>query len=242
MNNNQIQSGEPTPQQQVQGQQQEQQGQVQGQEQAQQVQEQQQQQAQAPQDLLQQVTQELEQLKQQNAALQAQLAFFGQQAGGEPTPQIQQQDPFEGLEDDDVLTVADVKRLMAQVQRPAVDPNLYKEIQMLKLSVQEPNWQDVIKNYLPDMINSNPLLGQMIQNAPNPLEAALHIAKLNPRYQQQQQAPQQQSQQIINQLINKPASPDQFGGGGGVSKADKIAAMSDEEFEKYVQDVLSGKV
>ena len=134
---------------------------------------------------------------------------------------------------------------MAQVQKPAVDPNLYKEIQMLKLSVQEPKWQETIKNYLPDMINSNPLLGQMIQNAPNPLEAALHIAKLNPRYQQQQQqqqAPQQQSQQIINQLINKPASPDQFGGGGGVSKADKIVSMSDEEFDKYVQDVLSGKV
>jgi len=242
MNNNQIQSGEPTPQNQGQGQeqgqqQQQQQAQNQGQGQQQEV------------DIIQQMREELEELKRQNAALQAQLAFFGgQQPVGEPTPQEQQgqpQDPFEGLEDDDVLTVADVKKLMAQVQRPAVDPNLYKEIQMLKLSVQEPNWQDIIKNYLPDMINSNPLLGQMIQNAPNPLEAALHIAKLNPRYQQQQQqqqVPQQQSQQIIDQLINKPASPDQFGGGGGVSKADKIASMSDEEFDKYVQDVLSGKV
>ena len=240
MDKNQIQVGEPTPQNQGQGQGQEQEQQVQGQEQ--------QEQQQAPQDLLQQVTQELEQLKQQNAALQAQLAFFGQQPGGEPTPQMQQeqpqQNPFEGLEDDDVLTVADVKKLMAQVQKPAVDPNLYKEIQMLKLSVQEPKWQETIKNYLPDMINSNPLLGQMIQNAPNPLEAALHIAKLNPRYQQEQQQQQQQQapQQIINQLMNKPASPDQFGGGGGVSKADKISAMSDEEFDKYVQEVLSGKV
>jgi len=249
-------SGEPTPQ-----------TEEQKSEQSQQQQQQQDEMRTVPLSALKKVTEELKQLKEQNAALQAQMAFAGQAMGqqpnlGAPTPQgqqvgqVQQQqqsNPFEGLEDDEVLTVADAKKLLAQIpQQPAVDPNLYKEVQMLKLSVQEPQWQNVVQTYLPEMINNNPMLGQLIQMSPNPLEAALSVAKLNPRYvqaqQQNRQGLQQGSGDVLSQLDQlianaqqQPASPDQFGGGSAINKADRFATMSDEEFDKHVQAVLAGK-
>jgi len=243
-------SGEPTPQQD---------------QQKPQEQQQQKEMRTVPLSALKKVTEELKQLKEQNAALQAQMAFAQQMTGqqpnvGAPTPQMgqmpQQQpqqpvDPFEGLDDDEFLTVADAKKLLQAIpQQPAVDPNLYKEIQMLKLSVQEPQWQNIIQTYLPEMINQNPMLGQLIQMSPNPLEAALSVAKLNPRYVQAQQQSQgvQQNTDVLSQLDQlianaqqQPASPEQFGGGSAIDKADRFATMSDEEFDKHVQAVLAGK-
>jgi hypothetical protein len=148
---------------------------------------------------------------------------------------------------------------------PAVEQRLAK----MEVALMDPQYETTIRNYLPSMVNSNPGLINMIQSSPNPLLAALTYARLNPQFiaaGNQQAAPAAPADpatgpaangtnpavpinpqgNILDQIdaiianSNKPGAPDQVGGQGAISEAGRYATMSDEEFDKHVNKVVSG--
>ena len=235
-----------------------------------------------PLDVVTSVRGELQQAKEQNRQLQARLQTIemAQQFGGfqqNPVQQpIQQQpvqqaappqgaqtpDPFQGLEDDEIVNVKDLRKIVGSlVQRGA--PDAGKELEPIKqtlaqvmVQLQDPNYEQTIRTYLPDMINGNPYITQMIMRSPNRIMAALAVAKMSPRYasergqqgqhgqqpivQQQPPDPLVTLQQIIENA-SRPGSPAQMGGGGAFSGNDRFRSMSDKDFDAEVARVMSGR-
>lgn len=198
-------------------------------------------------------------LRQRLQQLEAMQQFAGQpqpaQAPAQPTQPAQAAtDPFEGLADDEIVSVKDVRKL-AQALRstPAAGPELSgitQTLGRLQLQIEDPQYETTIRTYLPEMITVNPSLRDLIQRAPNPLMAALTLSKMSPRYQAAKQAPAQPAQpaappadvlsdlQKIIENATRPASPGSVGGSTGLQGHDRFKSMSDQEFDQEVARVL----
>ena len=160
------------------------------------------------------------------------------------------------IADDDVVTGAELKKIVKSLKTAPttqVDSTVAQRLAVIELSQQDPNWQNTIKTYLPEMINTNPLIMNMLRSAANPLEAALTFAKLNPRYEADKKAQgggaggvqQDDLMSQIDKLIenaNKPSGAHGAGGASGAVQAgDRFATMSDAEFDAHVANVIAGK-
>lgn len=231
-----------------------------------------------PLNVVQSVRQELSAEKERSQNLQTQLdqmramQQFGPQGGGTPTgpdgipmqfrqpaSQAQQQqapDPFEGLGDDELVEVKHLRKMAESLRggnqnvdaiQQAVGP-LSAQVAKLQLQLQDPSYETTIKTYLPEMLNSNPVWTETIRRSPNPLMAALAVAKMSPKYvaAQQQGGQQQQAPDLLADLskiienATLPGNPAGMGGGsGGLSGNDRFKAMSDADFDAEVQRVLN---
>jgi len=176
-------------------------------------------------------------------------------APAQPAPDV---DPFKdaGLEDDDLVDTATLRKIVATM-RPGAGQDtepLRAEISKLQLQVTDPQYEQTIRTYLPEMITANPMLRELITRSPNPLMSALTMARMSPRYIQEQQAkananagptpppdPLGELQRIIDNAT-KPGSPGSMGGGGAVSGYDRFRTMGDAEFDAEVQRVLGGVI
>jgi hypothetical protein len=197
------------------------------------------------------------QYQQQAEVMRANAAAWQQnQQYVQPQPQAQQPaDPFTGMRDDDVLTVADVKKIVERLPSaspaPTVDDNLRLTVMRLEMAQADPQYETTIRTYLPEVLASDPTLRTVIAASPNPLKTALTLARANPKYiiarsaQQQpaqgaQLSPLDQLSVILNNL-EKPGNPGQFGGAAvGAGNAGRYAAMSDAEFDAHVKSVKGG--
>lgn len=232
------------------------QGEQAGEEQQQPQQGQQTQEQTVPVSAIQAIRQENQQLKNQ-LAYQQMVAMQGNQQPQAPQqnqqPVQQQQtskDPFEGFDDDDVVTVADVKKALAVQQQPAQVPPQQSQqgfqqgqpdMRELQMQVSYPDYNELITNELPTILQQNPYLGNVIQGSENPYLTAYTLAKSMSSSQggnQQQQG--QQAQQIVNNLQKPGTAGGASAGGGGISHADYYAQLSDEDFEKEVARAKRG--
>lgn len=199
--------------------------------------------------------------------------FGGGQQQQQPAGQSQQpqqqlpDDPFRGLEDDDTVTVADIKKALKSgafgggggsgAQQPAPGggpqqfPGTSAAMEQFALMGQDPNYQQVIMQNLPNIVNTIPGIIPMVRQSPQPLTTLYSLAKVISGQGQQAGGGQQQANPsdptgIIDQLIaavsQTPGSPSQFGGGGvGAGGGDRYKTMSDDEFEAHKQRVISGR-
>ena len=176
-------------------------------------------------------------------------------APAQPAPDV---DPFKdaGLEDDDLVDTATLRKIVATM-RPGAGQDtepLRAEISKLQLQVTDPQYEQTIRTYLPEMITANPMLRELITRSPNPLMSALTMARMSPRYVQEQQekarantgpAPPPDALGELQRIIDnatKPGSPASMGGGGAVSGYDRYRTMSNSEFDEEVQRVLGGVI
>jgi len=200
-----------------------------------------------------------------------------QQIGGSqqmvtPQPAVQQSDvglqpvndPFEGLADEDLVTAKSLKQIVQGIQKAVQAPDISKTLEpinatlaRIQVQLQDPNFETTIRTYLPEMITANPGLQQMITQSHNPLLSALAMAKLSPKYQQDQAAQngnddnqQQEKEQASNPLdvlqkiienSTKPGNPAQMGGSGAVAGLDRFAQMDpmSKEFGEEINKVLN---
>lgn len=86
-------------------------------------------------------------------------------------------DQLSSLQDDDVLTVGEAKKYLNSLQQ-----NYQMSIEELKMQQSYPDYADVVKNYLPDVIKENPDLKDDIQRAKNPYKLAYFLAKKSDQY------------------------------------------------------------
>ncbi len=211
------------------------------------------------------VNNKVKELEQQVQMSQQQLALY-QANMQNPQDQQQQQkqlpDFYEGLEEDDVMTVAEAKKAtQAMVQQFSSAIN---EVQFL---VQHPDYNEIVGSPqklgepLKQAILKNPQIMTEIRHSPNPMLTAYNYAKMaqsglsdnqqqpNPAFQngqaQQLNTGNQQQPQVnpaaaaaINSAT-RPGSASMAGTNGGFNAANRFATMSDEEFAAYEAKILS---
>lgn len=198
------------------------------------------------------------QYQQQAEVMRANAAAWQQnQQYVQQQPQQPQQpaDPFTGLRDDDVLTVADVKKIVERLPSaspaPVVDNDLRRTVMKLEMAQADPQYETTIRTYLPEVLASDPTLRTVIAASPNPLKTALTLARANPKYIMARSAQQQPAQgaqlspldqlSVILNNLEKPGNPGQFGGAAvGAGNAGRYAAMSDAEFDAHVKSIKGG--
>lgn len=157
------------------------------------------------------------------------------QQQSQPRQEIPQKQMFDGMKDDDVLNVGELRREMQQREA------MYQE-KLAELQVQQQfsDYNEVIEKFALPLVKQKPHLAEGIQGASN---KALYAYELGKMYQQMQQANQpiaapstpqksENAQRIVDNA-RKPGTLSGSGGQGTLSKADYFASMSDAEFMRF---------
>jgi hypothetical protein len=215
---------------------------------------------QALRDELQQAKTRAEQVEQQFNVFRANAATWQANMGGgqpasQPAAPAPAANPFDGMRDDDVLTVSDVKKIIERLpsaSAPVVDNDLKMTVMKLELAQIDPQYETTIRTYLPEVLASDPSFRTVIAMSPNPLKTALTLSRTNPKYIAAKAGnggtpPSGQPMTPLDQLslilanLEKPGNPGQFGGAPvGAGNAGRFAQMTDEEFDAHVRRVRGG--
>jgi hypothetical protein len=138
-------------------------------------------------------------------------------------------DEFNGLSDNDVLTVGEAKKFINQFsheQKLAVEE--------LKMAQAYPDYNDVVRKYLPDVLKTDPDLKEMIMSAPNPYKAAYHLAKRSDTYLQEQRQQNRSPQaQQATQNLQRPGNLSSIGGATSGITGEAYKTMNDSDFMKF---------
>jgi len=188
---------------------------------------------------------ELKSIKESNQALQAQVEVY--RANQANIAQKQEDDAiFEGLSDNDVVTVADVKKILNVTNQRLTGMGA-----QLTARTKEPNYEQLIEKYLPGVLTQNPELADAIRTSKNPVALAVHLAKSSDAYREDDKKAKMKEagakdegdnkgdgDLILDNTQNKPgATSTGKGAGGGMSAVDKVLQMTDEELEAKIQEV-----
>lgn len=140
------------------------------------------------------------------------------------------QEPASTLQDDDVLTVGEAKKYMQAIQ------NEYKmSVEELKMHQSNPDYGDVVRKYLPAVLEENPELREDILNAKNPYKLGYYLAKNSEQYKSEQRKAKK-SEKAERILKNAEQSGSLASvGQTSTSQSNKAwSQMSDEEFMRNV--------
>jgi hypothetical protein len=168
----------------------------------------------------QQLQEELRVIKDHIALMQA-----GQQSQQKQAPA----DDFEGMSQDDVLTVGELKKILAQKE------NKYEmSLQELKMTQKHPDYETVITRYLPEVLKQNPGLRQTLQNSQD-YELAYYLAKNSDAYKAaNKQAKKNADAERIVQNAQQAGSLSSVGSTSPVNQARRYKDMSDADFRALV--------
>lgn len=162
-----------------------------------------------------------QQMQDELKALKQNMEFLVRQQ----QPQVPQE---ESLDDNDVLTVGQAKQLF-QADRATL-----KELQF---SRRHADYEEVIRNHLPKVLEQQPGLRQTLQQTQD-YELAYYLAKNSESYRQAQAAsqapPVHPNAEKIVANANKAGSLSSAGHGSPLSQAKRWSTMSDAEFRSHV--------
>ena len=186
---------------------------------------------------------ELKESKEATQQLKGQVELYKANAAHTPVQEVT--DDLDGLKEDDVVTVADVKRIMGtQTARFEAVAN------QLRAGQGAPDYEQTIEKYLPAVLAENPALAAAIKTSNNPVALALQLSKSSDAYRRDQQEKDlggtkestivSEGQQILDNQNKPGAASAGAGAGGGVSNLDKMLAMTDEELEAKIAATTGG--
>jgi len=167
---------------------------------------------------------ERQQLQEQMRMLQDHVSLM--QAN--QTPQATRQDEYEGLSDDDVLTVGEAKKFLGKIE------NNYKT-SVAELSVQQKysDYNEVVSQYLPEVIKKNPALKTTLQQDENRYELAYFLAKNSDSYRDaNKQVKKSTEAQRIVENGQRAGNLSAVGSAAPRSQVSNMKAMSDADFMK----------
>lgn len=145
-----------------------------------------------------------------------------------------QPDPYDNLQDDDVLTVGEAKKFMSQIQK-----NYSQSVEELKMQQAYPDYAETVKKYLPDVIKENPELRNDIENAQNPYKLAYFLAKKSDQYREQnRETKKSQKAERIMENSQKAGSLSSVGQTATANSSRPWNQMSNEEFMQHVNKNL----
>jgi len=166
---------------------------------------------------------ERQQLQENLKILQDHLALI------QANNQKPKQDDMSSLSDNEVLTVGEAKKFIQGFQREQ-----QMAVEELKISQQHPDYNEVVRKYLPTVLKDDPELKDMIMNAPNPYKAAYHLAKRSDAYLQDQRGANRSPEaQKVAQNMQRPGNLSAIGSTSTASNmGNNYKTMSDEDFVK----------
>jgi hypothetical protein len=146
------------------------------------------------------------------------------------TPKHHEQDELEGLEDDDILTVKQFKKLSEKMSS-----QFKTTLNELQVAQKYPDYQETITKYLPEIIKSNPSLRETLQRTQD-YELAYYLAKNSEGYRNSQHT-QKKNADAERILKNSEQSSglSSVGASTPVSQAKRYKDMSDDEFVRLMQ-------
>ena len=153
------------------------------------------------------------------------LLQAGQQKPAEP-----KKDEWADLQEDDVLTVKEAKRALSQI-----DSKYQTSLKELQMAQKHPDYNEVITQYLPEVIKKNPSLRRAIEQTQD-YELAYHLAKSSDSYREKNKAAKKSADaEKILKNTQKAGALASAGQTSPISKAKNYKAMSDAEFANLMQ-------
>lgn len=144
-------------------------------------------------------------------------------------PQQKQKDDFEGMDDGDVMTVGEFKKLTSGLTN-----KFQMTIEEMKMSQKNPDYQDVITKYLPDVLKNNPDLKNTLQKTQD-YALAYYLAKNSDTYRtENKQKKKSVDAQRIVANSSKTSSLSSMGSPSPISQAKRYKDMSESEFLEVV--------
>ena len=142
-------------------------------------------------------------------------------------------DEFDGLTDDDVLTVKDFKNLLNKEKQ-----TFQMSIEEMRMAQKYPDYQEVITKYLPEVLKTNPSLKGSLQKTQD-YELAYHLAKTSDAYKSEtKKTKKNQDAQRIVENSSRAGSLSSVGGTSPISQAKRYKEMSDSDFMKMANKNL----
>jgi len=176
---------------------------------------------------LQAVREENQQLREQLSGLSAQMQHM--QDTTQTEQNVKGNGIFGDLDDDDVVTVKDTRKVME-------DMNNANQANVLGLQFQlsHPDYETVINKHLPNVLKTDPYLAMAIKTSADPIRLAYTLGVTDPKYSKDKAS--NDADRIIKNS-KKPTSP--AGGGGGTEKGtvDAIMNMSKADLEAKIKAV-----
>jgi len=164
---------------------------------------------------------ELRMIKDNMSLLMAQQQQYANQSQQKPPGE------FEGLSDDDVLTVGELKKTLAQKEQ-----QYNMSLQELKMTQKYPDYQETITKYLPEVFKTNPGLRNTLQQTQD-FELAYYLAKNSDAYKSDNKRLKKNSdaERIVNNA-NQAGSLSSVGQNSPINAAKRYREMSDAEFRE----------
>lgn len=136
---------------------------------------------------------------------------------------------MDGLADNDVPSVAEIRREFEQ--REAM---FQMKLEEIEIQQRHPDYVDVIEKYTAPLLKQKPHLAEGLYGARNKSLYAYELGKMAQSQQQIPQSPPQPSEiaQRIVANASKPGNIANVGGSSALSQADYYATMSDQDFMK----------
>ncbi len=157
-----------------------------------------------------------------------------QQAPKAPQPRSDRM--FDGMQDDDVPNVAELRKEWSRKES-----DYQARLEELQVQQMHPDYVEVIEKYALPLVKQKPHLAEGLQGASNKALFAYELGKMAQQMQGQQVVTQRsENAQRIVENAKKPGTLSQAGGQAALSKADYFASMSDQEFMKFATRNLEG--
>lgn len=158
--------------------------------------------------------------------------------GQQKQPEVPKKQAFDGMKDDDVASVGELRREFEQ--REAAYQARLEELQVQQ---QFSDYAEVMNNHLAPLVKEKPHLVKEIMRAENKALFAYEIGKMAQQAKMTQAPPIQTPSPAAQRMVEnarKPGTLSQAGGQTTLSKADYFATMSDAEFMKMASRNLEG--
>lgn len=140
----------------------------------------------------------IENLKRQNDLLQMQLMQQQQ-----PAQQQQQDFDLENFKDDDIPNYGELKRIF---QKDRQERHKYLEkIKDLEMRSSHQDYEKVIRDYLPDVLQDDPDLALAIKDNPQMHKLAYKLAQASPRYHQEKLL--QKNEASVQKIVENTTRP-----------------------------------
>ena len=184
---------------------------------------------QVPLDALQSERAERQKLQEELQVMKDHLALMQSQSRQQEKPK----DEFEGLQDDDVLTVKDLKKALREKEQ-----QIQMSLREMQMTQKYPDYQQVVTKYLPEVLKNNPSLRESLMKSQD-YELAYYLAKNSDSYKSANKiAKKNADAERIVQNSNRAGSLSSVGQTSPINAAKRYKDMSDKEFMATVNKNL----
>lgn len=201
-----------------------------------------------PLEVVQSIREESKEAKERARQLEQYIQQMQQQGNQQ---QQQSNDPFGDSDDDEFLTVGQARKIMQQQEQQS--QQVMREMQMRQTV---PDYDDVVQNYLPELIKEKPHLRDAILSSGDPYSLAYELGSSFKQakqqkpaadtQQQQSEQPAQEGQSELEKTLDKnqqkPGSVSQVGTGaqGGMDDAAVYQHMPVSDLDEEIAKVKRG--